>query len=208
MQRHILLLLTICTVAIFSSCSKDNEPDRSTEQSDFYQNLRGQDYIDYYNTPNVFFNHAKVNESDQTVNGWFVDVEGKLYTYETTLEKFPVIEPIIKINRISKLQDIGQLTDQTIDLNELVDYYKKTRNAANGDFDLGHGDAGAPVSYYFNAYDLQLGNGACLNCPVSQVSRDENAQLVLKAEGTLNGAIDFPDAREIVEWMKTIDERL
>jgi len=208
MKQFTLLCSLIFTLALFSSCSQDNEPDRSTEQSDFYENLKGQDYLDYYSTPNVFFNLAKVNEADQTVNGWFIDVEGKLYTYETTVEKFAVIDPIIKINSISKLQDLGVFSSKTIDLEELVEYYKKTRNAANGDFDLGHGDAGANTSYYFNAYDLKLGNGACLNCPVSQVSRDENAQLVLKAEGTLNGNIDFKDAREIVAWMTEIDESL
>lgn len=203
------LILSLYVLTIFS-CSKSNEEiDQSASQSDFYESLQGQDYLDYYSTPSIFFNVARVDEEAQTVSGWFVVREGAIYKYETTVEKYSAIDPVIMISRLERLKDIGQATNRSIDLVELVKYYKKTRNAADGDFKFEDTETTPSTSIFFNAYDLQLGNGNCLYCPVSQVSRDENAQLVLKTIGrTVTGAINVPTAREIVQWMNEIDESL
>lgn len=208
-MKNIFLPALFLSVSIltFFSCGNE-EIDQSTAQSDFYQNLEGQAYIDYYDTPDVFFNFAKVDEETQMIKGWIIPTDGKVYTYEIPVEEFSVTEPILKRIRVERLTDIAVESDRTIDLTEVVDYYKKTRIAADGDFELGHGEPTAATSYYFIAYDLQLGNGACLNCPVSQVSRDEVAQLVLKADGTLDGALDSSTADKIIEWMTGIDESL
>ena len=66
MKQLAVLFLSIFVLSLTSSCNRENEPDRSTEQSDFYENLQGQEYLDYYTTPNVFFNMAQVNESTKS----------------------------------------------------------------------------------------------------------------------------------------------
>ena len=202
-MKNFLLSIFTLSLIIISSCAKDDAT--NTEPID-YANLTGEQYLSLYTTPDIFFHYARFNENDESVTGWFVDNEGQVYTYDVETEVFDTDGPIIKKSRLSALIEKANLTDRQIDLDDLVEYYKKTRAAASGDFDLGHYDVTATSTTFINAYDLQMGSGDCYNCPTTQVSADENAQIVLKASGRTNGEIDHPAADEIRAWLNDLDE--
>lgn len=198
------LLLPFFALLLFAACNKQEAPE---PQGIDYNNLEGQDYIDNYTTPDIFFSTATKNLESGAISGWYLDIEGKIFTFDYEDSRFPVDGEFFGKNRFRYLTESAVFSGKAIDLVEVVDYYKQTRIAAQGTYETSENDLQNQTIKYYNAYDLLMTIG-CETCPVSAVSEDDIRQVNLKMEGGQNGLIDNSVAKSITNWMDTISEQL
>lgn len=170
--------------------------------------LTGEEYLQSYFTPNILFMHVQVNEANQNADGWFVDNVGLIHKFNSIRLPFDISDNEIMKGEINMLYGASSSNGEKVNLDALVENYKTMRSLNANSFKISGNDESAPASVYIFGYDLSVDDQACIDCPGSPFSGDFFSQILLKSEGTVQGAIDNRNAQSVVEWLNELNSGL
>ena len=199
LSAFVLLLASV----LLSSCVQ--EPDFMTQPYQAQQ-LYGEDYLRNYTTPEVMFHFASVDEGWESVEGVVIDNQGRLFTYELEEVPFDFAEEIANKVLVNRLMAGGTTKASRVDLNDLVENFKKTRRINRDKLLLDTSKPTNRYTHYLIAYDLHYPGNLCIDgtCPGIEPSADLLSQYILKAEGFINGENTSLEAQQIATWMKEL----
>lgn len=188
--------------------------------------LFGADYLKTFKTPKVMFHYSIADEENKNYQGWLIDNEGKVRTYQLN---YPVTQVskdkvIWEESSVERLYNSSARTNITVDLNVLVEQYKKNWQISHASITQEAEDAQAKVTTAFWGFTLAFSKngrsgsgshhsgGGCNNgggesSSTRQTTRNFN-QILLQSEGSLSLRNDSEHAAEIVDWMQSLHQGL
>lgn len=201
-NSYLSTIILAVTIILFTSCEQ--------KQISTYvpQVLTGEEYLDNYLTPTVLYSFLQMDEETKAVTGWLINNEGRIF--DINLDKNPIelFESEISAIDMGSFLGNGVNTGATVDLDELVSYYKKTRDLNYAEFSFDTEASNLNSTTYILAYDLSYEDQECDSCYSQGSSMTEFRQYLLKAEGAVNGQIPGNLTREIATWLKDLNSGL
>ena len=168
--------------------------------------LVGQAYIDAYATPDVVFNYVRINETAQTATGWLVTRDAKVYTYNTPSFEVLKKNSIASISQLATIKDAGILNNKSIDLEDMVEQFKRTKQAAATNYIQSNTDANATETVYWVGYDAYVEGCEAGTCPPnSQPSESQVHLILLKSTGAFTGENTSNSAQQVITWMEELN---
>jgi hypothetical protein len=203
MKKTLLPLATILFFALlFCSCEKKQI------QAYVPEVQSGSQLLNNNTLPDVLFSLLEINESTGGTSGWLVNKQGEVFSINSTGNPIDFELSEIHKSKMNFFLSNSTKTNTRLDIETLASYFTKTRALVGRDMNVVSEDVEAQKSTYFIGFDLYLDDQACENCPGTAVSPNEFSQVLLKAEGVINGQIEHNFTRDIVTWMREVNSGL
>ena len=200
MSRFYLLPL-ICAffvLPLLTSCEQE-----ASEQIQFEQKT-GAAYLASYFTPPILFHYSFADETNSLYTGWFIDDEGTVRSYQLDYQPFRPDAFEIQKDRMEKVISQSEVLDIEVDLEMLVENYKKTINVAKADFKTISENPDLETTSTYYAYSLSYGRDE-----ESCGARSHNSlfrQVTLEYEGKTTVKNESHLTQGLIDWMKQIQD--
>ena len=201
------VLLSAFLVLIFaSSCEqKITEPTFTYEVMEYH----GKDYLDHYTTPDILFHYAYVDTKNDEYIGWLVDNLGNLKTYNFDKRLIDYLDPQVSAAELGNLAQKATHTGKVVDLDELVENYKRIRLAVESELEAQPVDPNVTGNTYVYGYDLVVegrSNATANSCGVgaSAVSSGDFEQVLLMSKGQFPSVNTNYWTETILEWLEDV----
>ena len=192
-MKQLLLLFFVATMI---SCQNDREP---FVYENKYDKLSPEEYFKTYTTPDVLFQYTEVNKETGAIEGILIDNSGQVFTFKNEKLYFDLDNILAPISMVNVMLSASEKTDMTIDLADLVENYKRTRQV---DIHLEEARTSVRnVDYYFVGYDVTHDDTGSETCSAIGVSENVYVQKVMKSSSIVNKSAQ---AKAIVKWLVEI----
>jgi len=200
MKVNLSTLFCLCLVFGFVSCQPEERVIAEFTPIEY----TGAEYLATFTTPAVLFLVSYQDVGSEARNGFLIDNKGNLKTIESIGydigPEIASIHPPILEAMVREGKTLSQ-----IDLDVLVDQFKKVRLAANARTMEGDSKPDAAQNVEFYGYTLGVpGYSGGGNCRGSATSSTYYSQFLLKSEGTTSSFLNSNNATEIVDWLKSL----
>lgn len=135
MNRFILptLILTFGVLVLFSSCAKDEFTSSSTES--VFTEQTSESFLANQGLPAIMFSYNVLDVNNNLLSSWLIDTEGNIRSSE--IESDVVYEgDFLSAYYMNKKKEESVATDIKVDLDRLVNNFKRIGAVKNLDYDL------------------------------------------------------------------------
>ena len=197
----------------FTSCEKDS--------ANYFENiasptgeLTSKDFLRLHVTQDVIFHYSVMDKANEQYSGWIIDNKGDLRKYSVTGDASFLDEAYIEAADFGIILSGATKMDYEIDLDELVDHYKKIGfiNVENLSTEANN-NANTEVTRGFYAYKFDQSSGRSSNsnsggCATGCNSSKDNSlvRITLFEEDQQTRSNQDASAKNMVEWLSMIKE--
>ncbi|MEN0003882.1 MAG: hypothetical protein AAF798_07050 [Bacteroidota bacterium] len=196
-------LLLVCLFA-FSSCEKE-QLIRNTPSA---QPLEGLDYLRAMNTPSILFQFEAVNTFTGDREGWLIDEEGNLRTYENAGGAITSMNTERELNKLLNASAVIE----AVDVDALVEHFRNNSSLAALALtnEATSVTSDTEISYY--GYHMRYAEQQCSSCNTVGANKETSdayiERFVLEKTGEQFSYRADERARAAVEWLKALGESM
>lgn len=195
------LLLGLAFFFAFTACHQE-------ETASPVREISPAEYLEKNTTSPILFHFASLNEETQAHQGWFIDRWGNVKSYATSLQD-PKAIPEEEQCGAHLLDNLYTLADQThtqLDLDELVEKFKLIGKIDLSKLSTIQMDTTTTQStfYAFNPEENYNGDTHCYDQHGNLVAVFN--RILLQTNGKENQANNSAAAKEILSWLRSIQE--
>lgn len=194
-----LIILSLCFV--FTAC----QPEEAVLEDYVAVEYTGAEYLSRYRTPSAMFVVAHQNLETKERSGFLIDNTGNLKRLESISFALNPEGSTVHPPLLQSMIDKGETVDQ-IDLDILVEQFKKIRLAARARTIQGEGNPNATENVEFYGITLGVpGYSGAGNCQGAPSSSSYYSLFMLKSEGLTSSFLNSGKATELTDWLKGIN---
>lgn len=201
MKPTLSTLMILCLVFVFTACQPEEVVINEYQAVEY----TGAEYLARYRTPSAMFVVAYEDLATQKRSGFLIDNEGNLKRLESVSYSLNPEGSTIHPPTLQAMIDKGETVGQ-VDLDVLVEQFKKIRLAARARTIQGEGNPAATENVEFYGITLGVpGYAGAGNCQGAPSSSSYFSQFMLKSEGAKEAFLNSGKATELAEWLKEIN---
>lgn len=201
MKPTLSILITLSLFFFSTGCQPEDETVYEYTPTEY----TGAEYLANYRTPSAMFVVAYQNLETQKRSGFLIDNQGNLKRLESVSFSLNPEGSTLHPATLQAMIDKGETVAQ-IDLDILVEQFKKIRLAARARTIQGEGNPNATENVEFYGITLGVpGYAGAGNCQGAPSSSSYFSQFMLKSEGVKSAFLNSGKATELANWLKEIN---
>lgn len=201
LRIYFLTLISSLFIASFMiSCEQESPKDFQFE----LEEKTGADYLNTYSIPPIMYHYVYANESDNTFSGWLIDNKGKVRTYSLDYQILGFSALELDKMEMKELIDQSEVSDVELDLNVLVQHYKKNASVAKEELKIMSENPESETVSAFYAYSAVPTDDRKSCSDRSHLALFH--QTILKYDGKESLENKSHLTGEIVEWLVDIHQ--
>lgn len=202
MSRYYLLSLA-CLLFVLPLLTSCEQAEPLNIQTEFVEKT-GTDYLNSYFTPPIMYHFAFIDENAAKYTGWIVDNKGKIRTYTLDEQVFSPTAFEILDTQMETLLEQSEVIDTEVDLEILVEYYKKNVVVAKADVQTLAENPDTETTTGFYSYSLSYGRD--LESCGARSHNDRFQQTVLKSDGKESLKNKSHLTNDMVNWLEQLSQ--
>ena len=201
-------MLGFALLLVISSCKKGED----IYLDEIRTQLTAQEYLDRYVDQKIVFQYGENSEDGKLQSGWVIDKTGSVMGFDFGEGGWETEGNNCSVDDMTKLEAMMTEKLTTVDLEELVKYYKQIASLANTSPEV-DGDSNGTAFY---AYRLRQNSdihhssnsGSCDQERDSGFSSSYYDQVLLEHRGERTLSNGGVHAREMLNWLSQIEAEI
>lgn len=200
----LLLLLVIATV--FSSCSPKAElTPLHYEEAELF----GEDFLNTYYTPDILFMTLIQREDNGEIAGWFLANTGQVFTFGMEYSPLSFETNIVEETQLNLFQENAKATEVHLTADEFVPYFKQVQAIDLVLQETEQSKTSPDYTTYYLAFDFYYNLDSAEGHACGEDGHAALSEMILlESEGVLNQVSPEDLAKDILDWMDQIEQKM